>query len=97
ARADELAARLDGTAYDWEELDRLLCEVDIVLCSTGASEPVLRRERVGKAMRQRRGRWLFLIDIAVPRDVEPEVGRIENVYLYDVDALDKVVRANIEG
>jgi glutamyl-tRNA reductase len=97
ARADELAARLDGTAYEWDELDRLLTEVDIVLCSTGASEPVLRRERIGRAMRSRRGRWLFLIDIAVPRDVEPEVGRIENVYLYDVDALDKVVRANMEG
>jgi len=97
ARADELADRLQGTAYDWDELDRLLTEVDIVLCSTGASEPVLRRERIGKAMRSRRGRWLFLIDIAVPRDVEPEVGRIENVYLYDVDALDKVVHSNMEG
>ena len=97
ARADELAARLQGVAHDWSELDRLLTEVDIVLCSTGASEPVLRADRIGKAMRGRRGRWLFLIDIAVPRDVEPEVGDIENVYLYDVDALDKVVRANMEG
>ena len=97
ARADELANRLDGVAHDWSELDRLLTEVDIVLCSTGASEPVLRADRVGKAMRARRGRWLFLIDIAVPRDVEPEVGNIENVYLYDVDALDKVVQANLDG
>ena len=97
ARADELAQRLQGTAYDWAELDRLLAEVDIVICSTGASEPVLKRERVGRAMRARRGRWLFLIDIAVPRDVEPDVGRIENVYLYDVDALEEVVRANLDG
>jgi glutamyl-tRNA reductase len=97
ARADELAGRLGGSAHDFTELDRLLGEVDIVLCSTGASEPVLRRDRIGRAMRTRRGRWLFLIDIAVPRDVEPEVGDIENVYLYDVDALEKVVRANMDG
>ncbi len=97
ARADELAARLDGVAYDWTELDRLLTEVDIVLCSTGATEPVLRTDRITRAMKARRGRWLFLIDIAVPRDVEPEVGEIENVYLYDVDALDNMVRSNLEG
>jgi glutamyl-tRNA reductase len=97
ARADELAGRLGGTAYEWDALDRLLTEVDIVLCSTGASEPVLRKDRIARAMRGRRGRWLFLIDIAVPRDVEPEVGNIESVYLYDVDALDRIVRSNMEG
>jgi glutamyl-tRNA reductase len=97
ARADELAQRLGGVAHDWSQLDRLLTEVDIVLCSTGASEPVLQKERVGKAMRARRGRWLFFIDIAVPRDVEPAVGDLENVYLYDVDALDQIVRSNLDG
>ena len=97
ARSDELAARLGGVAHDWTELDRLLAEVDIVICSTGASEPVLRRDQMRKVMRVRRGRWLFVIDIAVPRDVESEVGKIENVYLYDVDALDSVVRSNLDG
>jgi glutamyl-tRNA reductase len=97
ARAVELAERLGGKAAQWEELDRLLTKVDIVLCSTGATEPVLRRDRVERAMRARKGRWLFFIDIAVPRDVDPAVGAVENVYLYDVDALDKVVQAARAG
>ncbi len=94
ARAVELAEKLGGNAAPWEEFDRLLHKVDIVLCSTGATEPVVRRDRIAKAMRARKGRWLFFIDIAVPRDVEPEVGEVENVYLYDVDALEKVVAQN---
>jgi glutamyl-tRNA reductase len=97
ARAEELAARLAGIAEPWDALDRLLAEVDIVLCSTGASEPVIVAERVRRAMRARKGRWLFFIDIAVPRDVHPDVGRIENVYLYDVDALEEVVAHNRSG
>jgi glutamyl-tRNA reductase len=96
-RAQELAARLDGHAAPWEELDTLLKRVDIVLCSTGAAEPVIRRDRVERVMRARKGRWLFFIDIAVPRDVEPEVGQVENVYLYDVDELEKVVAENRAG
>jgi glutamyl-tRNA reductase len=91
ARAVELAERLGGQAAPWEELDRLLQRVDIVLCSTGASEPVIAPERVKRAMHARKGRWLFFIDIAVPRDVDPAVGDIENVYLYDVDALENIV------
>jgi glutamyl-tRNA reductase len=97
ARAVELAERLGGKAAPWEELDKLLQKVDIVLCSTGATEPVIRRDRVEKAMKARRGRWLFFIDIAVPRDVDPAVGSVENVYLYDVDALEKVVQAARAG
>jgi glutamyl-tRNA reductase len=97
ARAVELAERLGGKAAPWEELDRLLTKVDIVLCSTGATDPVIRRDRVEKAMRARKGRWLFFIDIAVPRDVDPAVGAVENVYLYDVDALEKVVQAARAG
>jgi glutamyl-tRNA reductase len=76
ARAVELAAKLGGRAAPWDQLDQLLAKVDIVLCSTGATEPILRRDRVAKVMRARKGRWLFLIDIAVPRDVEPDVGSV---------------------
>ncbi|HEX9104265.1 MAG TPA: glutamyl-tRNA reductase, partial [Polyangia bacterium] len=94
ARAVELAEKLGGRAAPWDDLDRLLTKVDIVLCSTGATEPVMRKDRVAKAMRARKGRWLFFIDIAVPRDVEPGVGEVENVYLYDVDALERVVAQN---
>ena len=96
-RAAELAAQLGGEPAPWEELDKLLTEVDIVLCSTGAAEPVIRERRVREAMRARKGRWLFFIDIAVPRDVETRVGAIENVYLYDVDALEEVVVKNRAG
>jgi glutamyl-tRNA reductase len=71
--------------------------VDIVLCSTGAQEPVLTKKGIEQVMRTRKGRWLFLIDIAVPRDVEPQVGQLENVYLYDVDGLQQVVDQNRAG
>ena len=93
-RAVELAEKLGGRAAAWDELDRLLAKVDIVLCSTGATEPILHKERVAKVMRARKGRWLFFIDIAVPRDIDPAVGSVENVYLYDVDALERVVAQN---
>ena len=96
-RAEELAQRLGGTAAPWDDLDKLLARVDIVLCSTGAAEPVLRKDRIARVMKARKGRWLFLIDIAVPRDVEPDVGKIENVYLYDVDTLEEVVAQNRAG
>ncbi len=91
ARGQALAERIGGNAWPWEQMAQLLTTVDIVLCSTGAPEPVIRREMVHKAMKARRGRWLCFIDIAVPRDVEPEVGELENVYLYDVDALSQLV------
>jgi glutamyl-tRNA reductase len=94
ARADALAEQLGGKAGAWEELDSLLGKVDIVLCSTGAPEPVITRDRVAKVMKARKGRWLFFIDIAVPRDVEPAVGELDNCYLYDVDALEEVVSKN---
>jgi glutamyl-tRNA reductase len=93
-RADALAQQLGGKSAAWEELDALLARADIVICSTGAAEPIIGRARVEKAMKARKGRWLFFIDIAVPRDVEREVGNLENVYLYDVDALEEVVAAN---
>jgi glutamyl-tRNA reductase len=97
ARADALALALGGKAGAWEDLDALLGKADIVICSTGATEPIIGRARVEKVMKARRGRWLFFIDIAVPRDVAREVGEIENVYLYDVDGLEEVVAANRAG
>jgi glutamyl-tRNA reductase len=101
SRALAMAERLGGATVaataPWDDLDALLTKVDIVLCSTGATKPVIRRERAQKAMKARRGRWLFFIDIAVPRDVEPDVGSVENVYLYDVDALEQVVEQNLRG
>lgn len=94
-RAEELAGRLHGTAHDFSELESLLGRAAVVLCSTGAREPVLRLEMLQRVMKARRGRWLLLIDIAVPRDIEPAISELENVYLYDIDALQAVVTDNL--
>jgi glutamyl-tRNA reductase len=94
ARAQELARTLSGTAVPWDELLTALAAVDIVVTSTGASEPVITRAAVGRVMHERRGRPLFFIDIAVPRDVEAGVDALDDVYRYDVDDLKQVVDAN---
>lgn len=80
-----------GGARPFDELDDLLMEADIVLASTGATEPVLTVKQFKPVLRRRRFRPLFLIDIAVPRDVEPAVGELTNVYLYNIDDLQQVV------
>ncbi len=90
-RAETLAAELGGEAHSFDGLEQLLSRAAVVITSTGAREPVIRAELVSRVMKARRGRWLLLIDIAVPRDIEPQVGKLENVYLYDLDALQQVV------
>jgi glutamyl-tRNA reductase len=95
-RAVELAARVEGQARRWEELDGLLGTVDIVISSTGATEPILGHDRMAKVMKARRYRSLFLIDIAVPRDIETRVGDLDNVYRFDIDDLEKVVADNLK-
>ncbi len=95
ARAQDLARALSGTAVPWDELATALSSVDIVVTSTGATEPVLTLEAVSRVMQGRRGRPLFFIDIAVPRDVEPGVDRLDDVYRYDIDDLKQVVDANL--
>lgn len=94
-RAQSLAQRLGGQAHGLGELEHLLGQAAIAICSTGAHEPLLRAELVSRVMKARRGRWLLLIDIAVPRDIEPQVGKLSNVYLYDIDALSSVVSGNL--
>src|SRR5262244_2333784 len=95
ARAQEMARALSGTAVPFDELSTALAAVDIVVTSTGAPEPVIRRETVQRVMHGRRGRPLFFIDIAVPRDVEGSVDTLDDVYCYDIDDLKQVVDANI--
>jgi len=97
SRAEELAERLRGTAHELSEMEALLGRAAVVLFSAGAPEPLLRADTLARAMKARRGRWLLLIDIAVPRDVEPQAGQLENVYLYDIDALSEVVAGNLDG
>jgi glutamyl-tRNA reductase len=90
ARADELGKQYGAAVRDWSELPAALAAADIVIASTGAQRPVLTMEMVHKVQRARRGRPLFLLDIAVPRDVEPEVSSLDGIYLADIDDLQKV-------
>jgi glutamyl-tRNA reductase len=96
ARAAELAGAFRGEAVAFEGLREALAEVDIVISSTGAPGFVVTAEMVSAALHRRRNRLLFLIDIAVPRDIDPEAGEIDNVYLYNIDHLQGVVDANRE-
>jgi glutamyl-tRNA reductase len=95
-RAARLAKEYDGEALGWDRLAHALWRSDIVISSTAAPHPILRRDMVSAAMSMRRNRPLFIIDIAVPRDVEPEVGKLTNVFLYDIDDLQRVLASNLE-
>jgi len=90
-RAQHLAEQFGGCAYRYEELPKLLATSDIVICSTAAPHPVVTRALVKDAMRARRNRELFLIDIAVPRDVEGDVADLDNVYVCNIDDLSRIV------
>ncbi len=94
-RAVELADHFHGKAISFDEIDDQLLEVDIVITSTASPEPLISLSQVKKTMRGRKNRPLFFIDIAVPRDVEPRVNGIENVFVYDIDDLKGIVELNI--
>ena len=89
-KAVELAEAMEGRAMHLDEGIAKLAEADIVISATSAPHSILAREQVAPALRRRRGNPLFLVDIAVPRDVEPEVGELSGVYLYDIDALKNI-------
>lgn len=93
-RAVTLARCFSGRAVSLEELVDQLQEVDIIISSTGAPGIVLHKEEVQPVMRSRRNSPLFFIDIAVPRDLDPKINDLENVYLYDIDDLNNVVEMN---
>jgi glutamyl-tRNA reductase len=95
ASSERLAAQVGGHAVSWSALAHALSAADIVVTATGASEPVLTRALVQDAMRPRRTRPLFIIDIAVPRDVEAAAGDLEQVFLYDIDDLQAIVKENL--
>lgn len=96
SRAEELAEKFQGIAFTMEEAMDRLHEADIVISSTGAEGFVLDRRTVEKAMNRRRKKPLFLIDIAVPRDIDPACGELPNVFLYDIDDLEGIVEQNLE-
>lgn len=94
-RAQELASRFGGQAVRFDELYRWMEEADIVISCTGASHYVIHAAEMARVMERRGGAKIFMVDIAVPRDIEPEVGNLPNVSLYDIDALQGVVDGNL--
>jgi glutamyl-tRNA reductase len=92
-KAAALAGQFGAAHASLAALPELLAQADIVVSSTGAAEPIITRKTVEQALRQRRYKPVFLIDIAMPRDIEASVGTIDNVYLYNLDDLQKVVAA----
>ncbi len=94
-RAERVARKYGGRALTFAELRHALAAADIVIASTGAKEWVLDAEQVHEAMKRRRMRPMFLIDIAVPRDIDPAAAKLSDVYLYDIDDLQEVVSANV--
>jgi glutamyl-tRNA reductase len=95
-KAQELAAELDATPMTLDRLDEALPQADILFSSTGSPQPVIRRSDVKAALRRRRHRPMFLVDIAVPRDIEPDVTNLKDVYLYTIDDLQQVVDENLQ-
>lgn len=95
-KAQELARKFSGTAEDWSRLDVAFKDADIIISSTGARDMVVSKERYANAIQARKGRPLFIVDIAVPRDVDPALGDIEGVFLYNIDDLEGIVEANLE-
>jgi glutamyl-tRNA reductase len=96
AHAGRVAEAIGGaTAAPWDEMDAALGASDIVIAATGASAPILTKEHVASVMRLRWNRPLFIIDIAVPRDVEAAVGDLEQVFLYNIDDLQATVQDNL--
>jgi glutamyl-tRNA reductase len=94
-KAVELADKFSGSAIRFEKIQEFLPEADIIIVSTGAKEPILKKEDVKRAIKSRKDP-LFIIDISVPRNVEESVNELEGVYLYNIDDLKQVVNSNLE-
>ncbi len=95
AHVEALAGKVGGTVVPWAELPAALAASDIVVTATGSPVPILSAATVETAIRARRHRPLFIIDIAVPRDVDPAAGRLDQVFLYNIDDLEQIVRENL--
>jgi glutamyl-tRNA reductase len=95
-RAAMLAGAMHASAARWDELEQELVHADVVVASTASRTPIVTRDMVKRAMKARKGRTLFFVDIAVPRNVEPAVHGIDNVYVFNVDDLEKEVARGLE-
>jgi glutamyl-tRNA reductase len=95
-KAQDLANRFSGKARTLAELEKSLVEADILISSTGAKDFVISKEMMIKVEKKRKGKPLFMVDIAVPRDLDPRIAELENVFLYDIDDLEGIVEANLQ-
>ncbi|AEN87449.1 MULTISPECIES: glutamyl-tRNA reductase [Priestia] len=95
-KAQELANRFSGEAKPFADLQQALSEADILISSTGANDYVVTKQMMSEAERTRKGRPLFMVDIAVPRDLDPALDELETVFLYDIDDLNGIVESNLQ-
>ncbi len=93
--AEKLAAQFNGMAVDLAELSKHLSAADIVICSTGANEYIVTAEMARESLGARRNRPAFFIDISVPRNIDPAIGEINNLFVFDIDDLESVIASNI--
>ncbi|MFC0522426.1 glutamyl-tRNA reductase [Pontibacillus salicampi] len=96
-KAITLAKQFNGTPKTVEELSDVLASADILISSTGSKDYVINKETIEQVHKQRKGRPLFLVDIAVPRDLDPAIDELDSVFLYDIDDLQGIVDANLEA
>ncbi|HTR36173.1 MAG TPA: glutamyl-tRNA reductase [Bryobacteraceae bacterium] len=96
-RAVEMSKLFDGQIVEYTRFLAFLPEVDIVIASSGAPHYIIVRDDMKKVLEARRNKPMFLIDIAVPRNIEPSVNELDNIFLYDIDDLQKVVETNLQG
>jgi glutamyl-tRNA reductase len=94
-RACDLAKEFNGRPVKFDDFIREMAHADIVICSTGAPDYILRKNEMQKVMKERKQRQVFLIDISVPRNIDPDINGLDNVYLYNIDDLQSVVDANV--
>lgn len=95
-RAAKLAEEIGGMSVHFDNWTNAFENVDILICSTSAPHPIVTREKISPLLARRNGRPVFIIDLAVPRDVEAAVNELDNVYLYDVDSLEQIVQQSLE-
>ena len=95
-RAASLAARFNGSAVRFDRLLELLQRVDIVIASTGAPGYILSKDTARGVIASRKNKPIFLVDIAVPRDIDPEINAVDNMFVYDIDDLEQVAAANLK-
>lgn len=95
-KAIDLANRFSGKARTLAELEKAMVEADILISSTGSKDFVISKEMMVGVEKKRKGKPLFMVDIAVPRDLDPRIGELENVFLYDIDDLEGIVEANLQ-